>query len=72
MGNFSWQQAFELIALVLTPVFAAGGAWASVKFLRQEVHELKGRVERVDTRLMNLYAYLRVPLPVHREGFEGE
>lgn len=57
----------DLLALVLTPVFAAGGAWVSINWLREDVRGLKRDVRRMDARVVNLYGHLRVPLPVERE-----
>ncbi len=57
----------EFLAMILTPVFAAGGAWVSIKFLREDLREVKGQVERLDRRVVNLYQYLRAPLPVDPE-----
>lgn len=59
--------ALDLVVMVATPIFAAGGAWASIRHLRAEVKEIKRDVERLDRRVVNLYLHLRAPLPVEIE-----
>lgn len=53
----------EIFCALITPVFAAGGAWVSIRFLREDVRLLKGDVRVLDRRVVNLYQYMRVPLP---------
>ncbi|MGH7144767.1 MAG: hypothetical protein ACREJ2_11665 [Planctomycetota bacterium] len=64
---FDVRAMIELGVLLATPVFAAGGAWASVKLLREDVRALKADVRRVDRRVVNLYGHLRVPMPIEPE-----
>lgn len=64
---FDLRSVIDLAAMLATPVFAAGGAWVSIKFLREEVKDLKRDVRRLDGRVINLYRHMRVPLPVERE-----
>ena len=54
----------DIAVMLTTPIFAAGGAWVSLKYLREDVRGLKTDVRRLDTRVVNLYGHLRVPLPV--------
>lgn len=61
--NIDMRTLIEALCALVTPVFAAGGAWVSIKFLREEVRELKIDVRRVDGRVVNLYQRMRVPVP---------
>lgn len=71
MNDIDLRTALELLVLILTPVFSAGGAWVSIKWLRQEVRELKRDFRVLDGRVVNLYGRLRVPLPIESEDLNA-
>lgn len=62
-----WKLMLELAGFVLTPVFAAGGAWVSVTlrfaFLTREVALLRSGLRRTELHVANLYGYFRIAVP---------
>lgn len=67
MAEIDARTLIELLCALVTPVFAAGGAWVSIRFLREDVQVLKVDVRRVDRRVVNLYQHVRAPLPPEPE-----
>lgn len=57
----------EVIGFLATPLFAAGGAWVSVKTAMREIALLRSGQRRLESRVANLYGRLRIPMPIDVE-----